>query len=225
MDTPQTFAEIVEKRIEDLQTNPFALAQASGISYDKLRSVIRKDSRRSDPKFETAREICEALDLEFYIGPRRERGTVEVAVIEGEEFATVPRFDARLAAGPGANNDTSAELGAVAFRRDWLARHRIAPAQAMVMTVQGDSMTPTLADGDLVLIDRRRTLPAGRRIYALTGPDGDERIKRIERLPDALVLHSDNPAFPTEIIQPADAARIRILGEAIWWGHLSRDRS
>ncbi len=93
----------------------------------------------------------------------------------------------------------------------------------MVLSVCGDSMAPTLCDGDLVMIDRRRTSPVNRRIYALVGPGDEARVKRVERLPAALLLHSDNEDFPTEIIAPSDANRIRILGEVVWWGHTVRE--
>lgn len=80
-------------------------------------------------------------------------------------------------------------------------------------------MSPTLSDGDLVLVDQRKIMPAGRRIYALVGADGDARIKRVERLPDMLILHSDNDSYPTELVPAAEAARYRILGEVVWRGH------
>ena len=66
------FHEIVLSRLDELGENPFSMAAKSGVSYDKFRNVLRNDARRADPKVETAREICRALGLEFYIGPPRE---------------------------------------------------------------------------------------------------------------------------------------------------------
>lgn len=140
------------------------------------------------------------------------------------DFAAIPRYDAQLAAGDGIDNHDGMPIGAIAFRRDWLARLDIAPGQAMVLGVRGDSMNPTLSDGDLVLVDRRRQAPRDRRIYALIGPDGEARVKRLERLPGTLVLHSDNTDWSTELIPATDADRIRILGEVVWWGHTVRDQ-
>lgn len=142
---------------------------------------------------------------------------------DSDDFAVVHQYDALLSAGPGSVNDNDIPSGAVAFRRDWLKRTGISPGDAMVLSVKGDSMAPTLCDGDLVMVDRRKTVPVGRRIYALVGPDGEARVKRVERLPAALLLQSDNENYPTEMISPDDADRVRILGEVVWWGHTVRE--
>lgn len=170
-------------------------------------------------------KLADVLDLELYFGPPRVvRPVPEMSAQERLEYLPVARYDVHLSAGPGAaNQDHDAELGPLSFHRDWLKDHDISAGDAMVMSVRGDSMAPTLADGDLVMIDRRRKRLAGRRIYALVGPDGEARVKRIERLPTALLLHSDNENYPTELIAPHDAERIRILGEVVWWGHTVRD--
>lgn len=217
------FTAIVERRLADLQENPFAAATRTGLSYDKLRSVLRRDDRRSEPKLSTAQEICAALGLEFYIGPPRDTGPVVTTEIDGADFAAVPRYDVALAAGNGVLNDETPPVGAIAFRRDWLSREGIQPGEAMVVGVKGDSMAPTLCDGDLVLVDRRRKTPINRRIYALIGPDGEARIKRVERLSAGLLLQFDNDAYPSDLIPAVDAKRVEILGEVVWWGHTVRE--
>jgi len=217
------FAETVRARIAALKTTVFAAENAAGLPADAIRNVLRTGQGKAGPTLARAAEICDALGLEFYIGPPRDTEPAQIAEIDGEAFAAVPRYDAQLAAGAGRQNLDGAAVGAIAFRRDWLKREGIAPGQAMVLSVCGDSMAPTLCDGDLVMIDRRRTSPVSRRIYALVGPGDEARVKRVERLPAALLLHSDNEDFPTEIIAPSDANRIRILGEVVWWGHTVRE--
>ena len=164
-------------------------------------------------------KLAAVLDLELYFGPHRELDPSAPVELDGTQFAAVPRYGAKLSAGPGTNHDGDMSVGAIAFRRDWLARENISASSAMVLTVKGDSMAPTLCDGDLVMIDRNRIVPKGRKIYALIGPDGEARVKRIERLPRALLLHSDNENFPTELVSPDEAERVQILGQVVWWGH------
>lgn len=217
------FAEAVRARLDALETTPFAVETEGGLPADALRNVLRGGGK-AGPTLNRAAEICAALGMELYFGPPRDAAPAATTEIEGEVFAAVPRYDAHLSAGPGAENrDGEPEVGAVAFRRDWLTRERISPGDAMVLSVKGDSMAPTLCDGDLVMVDRRKTMPVGRRIYALVGPDGEARVKRVERLPTALLLQSDNDDFPTELIPAQDANRIRILGEVVWWGHTVRE--
>lgn len=43
--------------------------------------------------------------------------------------------------------------GYFAFRSDWLL-HKGAPAQMVPMAVSGDSMSPTISNGDMVLVNQ-----------------------------------------------------------------------
>ncbi|MGX0876219.1 phage repressor protein C with HTH and peptisase S24 domain [Roseovarius sp. MBR-154] len=178
------------------------------------------DKSPRTPSVDRAKEIAEALGLEFYIGPPRKDLPVYTVALDGADFAPIPRVDARLAAGGGAINDQVEELGALAFRRDWLRERDISPSDACLLRVTGDSMAPTLHDGDLVMIDERRTQIRNRHVYALIDTDGAARVKRLDRIPDQLIiLTSDNPAHPAETRTGPDMNRVRILGEIVWSAH------
>lgn len=178
------------------------------------------DKSPRTPSVDRAKEIAEALGLEFYIGPPRETGTIYTTRIDHEDFAAIPRVDARLAAGPGAENGDVSLDGALAFRQDWLRERDIAPSQACLLRVSGDSMSPTLHDGDLVMIDERRTQIRNRHVYALIDIDGAARVKRVELVPDQLILlTSDNPAHTSDVRTGPDMNRLRILGEIVWSAH------
>lgn len=88
-------------------------------------------------------------------------------------------------------------------------------------------MAPTIAPGDLVLLDTARTeVPPPRRgrpppAFIFDDQDGATRLKRLARL-DArtLLVLSDNAAdHPPEILRGPDAARLRVHGRVVWWGH------
>ena len=160
------------------------------------------------------------MGLELYIGPPREEGRVYTTEIDGGEFASIPRYDARLAAGGGAFNDESGPVSTLAFRRDWLARSGISPAAARILSVRGDSMHPKLRDGDLVMIDTRRRQIRNRGIYAFVDRDGEARVKRLEQIPGRMILIlSDNPACQTELREGPDMDRLQLLGEVVWSAH------
>lgn len=214
-------AALKRKGLSDAAASKLAVG-----NYALLKNM--RSSRAKSPEdrrlnYYALERLAEVLDLELYIGPPREAGPLITAEIAGEDYAAVPRYDAAFSAGPGMVNPEDMPAGAIAFRKDWLTREDISPASSMVVSVKGDSMAPTLHDGDLVLVDRRKTVPRGRRIYALIGADGEARIKRVERLPSALLLQSDNEHTPTELIPEAEADRVRILGEVVWWGHTVKE--
>lgn len=208
---------LARKGLSDSAASKLAVGHPSLIK--NLRMPREGDKRYNWSALE---KLADVLDLELYFGPRRDPNPVIATEIDGDDFTAIPRYDAAFAAGVGIENIDNQAVGAVAFRRDWLDREGINAGSSIVVSVRGDSMVPTLSDGDLVLVDQSRTVPRGRRIYALIGADGEARIKRVERLPDALLLQSDNDQFSTELIPAQDADRVTILGEVVWWGHTVR---
>lgn len=192
-----------------------------GLKPWALRGLLDPD-RKQSPSIDKAKEIAEALGLELYLGPRRE----PVEAVVSTDFVHVPVHRALLAAGGGANNDSEDIIGHLAFRRSWLKRMGISPTNAVIARARGDSMWPTIHDGDTVLIDRQaKELPlqvndggTGRPapIFGLLD-NGEARIKRLALAsPGNLALLSDNPSVPPEF-RPASA--VSIIGRVRWWGH------
>jgi len=101
-----------------------------------------------------------------------------------------------------------------------LRERGISPSQACLLTVAGDSMVPTLNDGDLVMIDERRTTIRNRHVYAFVDTDGSARVKRLDLVDnEMMVLTSDNPIHATETRRGPDMNRMRVLGEIVWSAH------
>lgn len=108
----------------------------------------------------------------------------------------------------------------VGIPENWLISKGADPKKCKIFRVSGDSMTPTLNDGDLVVIDT--TWPIDRiidnNIYALW--DGSYlKIKRLvkDNLSQTLYIKSDNKDYPQVSIsfQEASANNVQILGKAI----------
>ena len=176
-------------------------------------------------------KLAEVLDLEFYFGPPRDTGPVEPIVLAGSDFAQVPVHKATLAAGGGADNHTEELAGYLAYRRSWLKRVGVAASAAVLARATGESMAPTIHDGDMLLIDRAKAdPPAARRsakdtrpspIYAILDVDTGARVKRLElAAPGTLALLSDNPSFAPEF-RPVYS--VKIIGKVVWWGHTSKE--
>jgi phage repressor protein C with HTH and peptisase S24 domain len=83
-----------------------------------------------------------------------------------------------------------------------------------VIAVEGDSMEPTLRDGDEILVDRTpRPLRAGIHVIRL---DDVLLVKRLEAAAGGQVrVISDNPAYrPSE----RGATEIEMIGRVVWKG-------
>lgn len=216
------FVEAIEERLKALQTNAFAVEKAAGLPADAIRNVLRAKNA-SGPTLSRVSEICEALDLELYFGKPRDVAPPPQLLLDGERFAAVPRYETELAAGAGRLNEDEQPVEHLAFNRAWLERMGVVPGDACLLSVKGDSMSPALSDGDLVLIDRRRSSVRDRRVYAFVDLDGLARVKRLELVPgEMLILSSDNPASQTEFRRGDEMNQVAILGEVVWSGHTWR---
>lgn len=132
-----------------------------------------------------------------------------------DEFAFIPKVKAVPRMGPeGLETDDEVD-GYYAFRQDWLRRKgRI--AEMRIMRVAGDSMEPTLRDGDAVLIDQSQTDVVYGKIYVV-GIDDGVVVKRLDKRPGKLVLVSDNRQdYPPVEIELNEAVSVRIVGRVIW---------
>lgn len=180
-------------------------------------SAIQNLRRGAAPSFDKVSAMANALGLELYLGEPREHDD-RIAPPKGG-FALVPRLEAELAAGPGAENGDETASEALAFRSDWLRRMGVAPSNARLVKVRGDSMEPLLHDRDLVMIDRgRRSVQSGR-VYAFV-EGAEARVKRLDRPDrDTLVIRSDNPAYAAELKRGPELAAVTIIGQVVWSGH------
>lgn len=80
---------------------------------------------------------------------------------------------------------------------------------------RGDSMEPTIADGDMIIVDRsKRQLRDPDRIWALTVGDF-HMVKRLRPRGSSIVLLSDNPKVPEEVVSMEE---INLVGRVVFVG-------
>jgi phage repressor protein C with HTH and peptisase S24 domain len=130
----------------------------------------------------------------------------------------VPRLEVGASAGPGALAGDERARGHIAFDPAWLRRVAADPKRLSLIRVEGDSMVPTLADGDEILVDRG---DAGERlrdgIYVLRIEDALV-VKRVAPHPSgrSIAVRSDNEAYPSW--PDCDPASVEIVGRVVWVG-------
>jgi phage repressor protein C with HTH and peptisase S24 domain len=79
--------------------------------------------------------------------------------------------------------------------------------------VRGESMVPTLADGDEILVDRDRKAPGAKGALFVLRIDGELMVKRLRAIGREIEIVSDNPAWPARI---APAGEIEVVGRVVW---------
>ena len=132
---------------------------------------------------------------------------------------SIPVLDVGASAGPGAHNEHEGASAHIGFEEKWLRRLSGGkPADLSLIRVQGDSMSPTLSDGDDILVDAGDATARLRDgIYVLRRDDA-LLVKRISPNPASrrISIRSDNASYPSwPDCRPGD---IDIIGRVVWVG-------
>lgn len=136
-----------------------------------------------------------------------------------EDFVTVPHYDVQGSAGTGALIDSEQVVNHLAFRRDWV-RNTLGVQQSdlALIEVRGDSMEPTLSNGDMILLDMRKDREWSSGIHVIRH-DGRLQVKRLNfRINGAVDVISDNPSYPTESLAADELRYLEVVGRVVWAG-------
>ena len=198
------------------------LIEEGGEDYAGLSRLIGRNAAYIQQfiKRGTPRRLAEAdrRVLAQYFGvDETALGAPEAA--PGLGLRPVPRLEVEAAAGAGAFDGEEKGGGHIAFDPAWLRRvARGAPDLLSIIRVAGDSMAPTLADGDDILVDRGDAAPRLRDGIYVLRIEGALVVKRLAVNPAArtLSIRSDNPAWPSW--PDCDPAAVDVVGRVVWTG-------
>ncbi|MDR6788375.1 phage repressor protein C with HTH and peptisase S24 domain [Sphingomonas sp. BE138] len=195
--TPQlALAEAARRRGVALS----ALSRMLGRNQAYLGQFVNRGSPRVLPERER-RMLADFLDLDEALLGAPPPPTQEV---------TVPLLAVTAAAGAGRVPEERV-IGRAIVPRTALRAAGVAPDAASLIGVAGDSMAPTLRDGDRVLVDRNaRRLVARGGIYVLRRAEMIA-VKRLIPHGSAVEIRSDNPLWPVERV---GADEIEVIGRA-----------
>jgi phage repressor protein C with HTH and peptisase S24 domain len=210
-DARAALQRLIEERREDYA----GLSRLIG----RNAAYIQQYVKRGTPK-RLAEEDRRLLARYFGVAEAMLGGPEERPAAERRREApvTVPQYDLGASAGPGALPEDERARSHLAFDAKWLRRLAGDPKQLSMIRVEGDSMLPTLSDGDEILVDRGDG--AGRLrdgIYVLR-MEGALIVKRLALNPAArrIAVRSDNPAYPSW--NDCDPADVDVIGRVIWVG-------
>jgi phage repressor protein C with HTH and peptisase S24 domain len=134
-----------------------------------------------------------------------------------DEFVLVPRYDVRAAGGGGAIVHSEQVVDHLAFRRAWLHQQGLSLSRLALIEATGDSMLPTIAAGDLVLVALDQ-INGSEGVYVIRRGNA-LIVKRLQLLQTGeLQIMSDNPAYAAETIAPERVPNVQVLGRVRWVG-------
>jgi phage repressor protein C with HTH and peptisase S24 domain len=145
--------------------------------------------------------------------------TPELAPATPPGHVLLPLLEARAAAGNHGGLRSDHLVNFIAFSESFLKQTlRRSPKNLALLTASGDSMDPTIRDGDLLLVDTSARRIEGSFIYVLA-IGGGLLVKRIDlRRDGSVILKSDNPKYDAEEVPAAETPTLEVLGQVIWQG-------
>ena len=224
-------AAVKDKVMEDVEPRArlLELAIAKGVSLSALSGLLGRNTtylqqfvRKGSPRRLEERDRHQLAA--FFGVPESQLGAPEfhrqaASGTQGQRrtlaaWIDVPRLPLGASAGPGAFPAEEAPVGQLRFSRRWLLQQGFEPAVLTVIAVEGDSMEPTLHDGDEILVDcTPRPLRAGIHVARI---DGVLLVKRLEPAAAGYVrLISDNTAYGRS---EYPLSEVEVIGRGVWKG-------
>jgi len=119
---------------------------------------------------------------------------VRAAANDDADFVQIQMVKLRLSAGiTGFRTEPEQrDGGTLGLRRSWIERHQLHPEHLIAIVVKGESMEPSLYEGDIVVINTLDTRPVDGAVYAFNY-EGEAVVKRLTRDAGQWWLTSDNP--------------------------------
>jgi phage repressor protein C with HTH and peptisase S24 domain len=186
--------------------NQAKLAALMGVERATITRWLKGESQASRSNFETILNYIKALNIDPSI----------FLVHAYPEIEFIERVSARPRAGTGGLETDAEYNGVYAFHKKFIARKRGTRETMKIFEVAGDSMEPTLSEGDLIMINLSDKIVTSGKIY-LVRIDDELMVKRLENRPGVLLFKSDNKIYDEISVDKSDESKnVEIYGRMVW---------
>ena len=147
--------------------------------------------------------------------------TATPVAIAAQDYILIPMMDAAPKMGlGGVLPDYDMVIDGLRLSKDWVRQNLptiTSPKNLAVLSAFGDSMSPTLNDGDILLVDsgvHELKLDA---VYVLALND-ELYVKRVQRriTDGAVTIKSDNVMYDPVTVTNHEKDALRVLGRVVW---------
>ncbi|HJS11957.1 S24 family peptidase [Sphingopyxis sp.] len=197
------------------------ISQVIGRNPAYIQQYIKRGSPRRLAEQDRARIAAYLGVSEAMLGGPLQR-VATPARVRGPGMILVPKLAIGASAGAGASVDGEAVEGEVAFDPKWLRDLGADPRALSIIRVEGDSMAPTLDDGDDILVDGGDAAARLRDGIYVLRMDDVLMVKRVARAPGQgrISVISDNPHYRSWDDLPM--ASVQLVGRVVWTGRRVR---
>ncbi|THA10462.1 LexA family transcriptional regulator [Rodentibacter pneumotropicus] len=228
MSKPNIYDENFSNRMKliaekSFKSNYSEFARAVGVAQASLARWVKGEA---DPSRMNLIKIADAsgVSLEWLAlgvgdmegkAPQQIKPDVNLLASNDETFVEIEDCrEVRLSAGGGAFNNDYQETCTTKVERAWLQARRLKAKDCAMFLVSGDSMHPTLRDGEEIIVDRsKRQLQEGK-IFVLNHA-GAMLVKKVQFTYEGVELLSDNNAYRPIKITSEEADTLIVIGQLV----------
>lgn len=186
---------------------PLKLSRMLEVSKGTIYNWLEKGNVPADKLIQMA---VLGADVGYILSGIKTNETEQALVI-------IPRYSVRASTGFGNSVFDEGVTHSFAFRRDWLQKKGLKEDDLSIIAIQGDSMTPVLQEGDLVLLDASDTEIKSGKAYVVQ-VDSELVVKYVQRLPgDKIQLSSENQKYPPFTVD--GISNVDIVGRVVCSSH------
>lgn len=228
MSKPNIYDEKFSNRMKliaekSFKNNYSEFARAVGVAQASLARWVKGEA---DPSRMNLIKIADAsgVNLEWLalgIGdmdetkPLAVKHDINLQASNDETFIEIEDCrEVRLSAGGGAFNNGYEEITTTKVERAWLQSRRLKAKDCAMFLVSGESMYPTLKDGEEIIVDRsKRELTEGK-IFVLNH-NGSMLVKKVQFTYGGVELISDNPSYRPLKLDTEEANSLVVIGQVV----------
>ena len=192
------------------------LAKMTGISESQLHRYVSGDH---DLKLTVLAAMANAGQVSIeWLATGKELGTKGISQEDMDDFALIPGYNVQVSAGNGTIPGSEQPSRRLAFRHRWLKYRGLNEKDLVMVFTKGDSMEPTIADNNTLMVDTSDTDPQDGGIYVIRN-DGHLLVKRTQIAPGQGVwLISDNKEYDKLLVQFDKTEDLEVIGKVVWIG-------
>lgn len=190
-----------------------ALMAAHGVGFAALSRVIGRNpaylqqyAKRGTPRTLAERDRAR-LAAYFGVAESALGGPAPAVLV------AVARLDVGASAGPGRLAEDRATRRPALLSPVLLEELGVRAEAASVIRVEGESMEPTLAHGDEILVDADRRDLRGRDGIFVLRVEGEVVVKRVRAALGGIELVSDHPGYPPRFCR---REAVEVIGRVAW---------
>jgi len=195
------------------------LAKAAGIKPTTLSDLELGLSKSSGALYKIARRLGV---LPEWLETGRGVKTPDLLPLDNDTpppgYIRFRLMDGAASAGPGAVNEDFPEVLQEVDIAEWQVRAQIGfvpqGERVQLITVRGDSMSPGINNGDVVMVDTSISGYDGDGVYLLN-MHGTTIVKRLQLLPDGLHIISTNKEYLPFRLLPEEMDTVHVGGKVL----------